>query len=69
MDDTVTRLQIYLLIVDAGKIVCLEVESSNTINNVKTMIQEKEDIPANKQILFLPQKQLEDESTDMCLKL
>ncbi|PWA34622.1 hypothetical protein CTI12_AA258120 [Artemisia annua] len=69
VDDTVTRLQIYVLIVDTGKTVHLEVESSDTINNVKTMIQDKEDIPVNKQILFLPQKQLEDNSTlsDYCI--
>ncbi|PWA99344.1 hypothetical protein CTI12_AA000990 [Artemisia annua] len=63
VDDIVMRLQIYVLIDETGKTIHLKVESSDTINNVKAKIQEKEDIPAYKQILFLPQKQLEGDST------
>ncbi|PWA97909.1 polyubiquitin containing 7 ubiquitin monomer [Artemisia annua] len=53
-------LLIHVKIDATGKTTDLEVKSTDTIENVKSKIQDKEDIPAHLQILFLPQKQLKD---------
>ncbi|GJU16301.1 polyubiqutin 1 [Tanacetum coccineum] len=63
LDYTLVTLQIYVVIVATGKTVHLEVESTDTIKNVKAKIQDKEGVPADKQALFLPQKHLQDDST------
>ena len=46
-----------------GKIITVEVEASNTIQDVKAKIHEKEGIPPGQQELSLQGQQLEDQRT------
>ncbi|CAM0907447.1 unnamed protein product [Alopecurus aequalis] len=61
--DLQESMQIYVMDTLAGRTIALEVDSLDSIDKVKSKIQENEGFPKGQQCLIFANKQLEDDST------
>lgn len=57
------EMKLYVKIFPGRKTIELDVANIDTINKVKHIIQQKEGIPVDLQVIYLPQKRLEDTFT------